>query len=410
MTEHQSEPIRHQRRRTLTDKMVAALPRKRKRYTVSDPEQRGLYIRVPPQGPSTFSVVARNLYKQQIWHTIGSADVLKIEEARDKARAAIKRIKAGLPPVEPPPVKPDSFRAVAETWLKRHVAVKKLRSAHEIERCLDKYVLPHPHWADRDFISIRRSDIAALLDHLDDASGPRQADMVLAILRSIANWYATRHDDYVSPFVRGMRRHKAGARERILNDEELRAVWKQAEANGPFGAIVRLLLLTGQRREKVATMKWADVVDGVWTIATVEREKGNAGSLALPPQALEIINAQPRLSGNPYVFAGRRGVGGCLDVSQSKRPFDAKLPSMPRWTLHDLRRTARSLMSRADVRPDIAERVLGHVQPGVKGVYDRHQYLTEKGDALNRLAALIGTIVNPPADNVRQLRRRAAKS
>lgn len=408
MTEHQSEPMRRQRRRTLTDKMIAALPRKRTRYTVSDPDQRGLYIRVPPQGPSTFSVVARDQYKRQIWHTIGSADVLKIEDARDEARAAIKRIKAGLPPVEPPHVKPDSFRAVAENWLKRHVAAKKLRSAHEIERCLEKYVLPH--WADRDFISIKRSDIAALLDHIEDHHGSRMADSVLAVLRSIANWHASRDDSYVSPFVRGMRRHKGGARERVLNDEELRAVWKQAEANGPFGAIIRLLLLTAQRREKVVTMKWADVVDGVWTIATAEREKGNAGSLVLPPQNIEIINAQPRLSGNPYVFAGRRGDGGCLDVSQSKRPFDAKLPPMPRWTLHDLRRTARSLMSRADVRPDIAERVLGHVQPGIKGVYDRHQYLTEKGDALNRLAALIGTIVNPPADNVRQLRRRAAKS
>ena len=92
-------------------------------------------------------------------------------------------------------------------------------------------------------------------------------------------------------------------------------------------------------------MKWADVVDGVWTIATAEREKGNAGALALPAQALAIIEAQPRLGENPYVFAGR-GLG-CRDFSKSKPPFDAKLPKMPRWTLHDLRRTSRShLLSR----------------------------------------------------------------
>jgi integrase len=161
-------------------------------------------------------------------------------------------------------------------------------------------------------------------------------------------------------------------------------------------------LLTGQRREKVATMRWADVVDGVWTIATAEREKGNAGSLALPAQALEIIEAQARIGENPYVFAGRGN--GCYDISQSKRPFDAKLPKMPHWTLHDLRRTARSLMARAGVRPDIAERVMGHAIAGVEGVYDRHSYREEKADALRSLAALIDGIVNPRA-NIHKLQR-----
>ena len=155
-------------------------------------------------------------------------------------------------------------------------------------------------------------------------------------------------------------------------------------------------------------MKWADVVDGVWTIATAEREKGNAGSLILPAQALAIIKAQPRLGDNPYVFAGRGN--GCRDFSKSKHPFDAKLPKMPRWTLHDLRRTARSLMSRAGVRPDIAERVMGHAIAGVEGVYDRHSYLEEKADALRRLAALVDSIVNPRENVVSISKQKASPS
>jgi integrase len=401
-----TELIRRQRRPILTDKQVAALPKRRKRYIMADPEMRGLYVRIPPQGPNIFVAVARDPYAKQVWHTVGSTDVLKIEEARDVAREAIRRIKAGKPAVEPPPVKPDAFKNVAEAWIKRHVAAKKLRSQPEIERCLTKYVLPH--WANREFASIRRSDIAGLLDHLEDNHGARQADLVLAIVRSIANWFASRNDSYMTPFVRGMRRHKAGARARILDDGELRAVWKQAEANGAFGAVIRLLLLTGQRREKVATMKWDDLDGATWRIATAEREKGNAGTLLLPPRAIEIINAQPRLAGNPYVFAGRRGDAGCLDISQSKRGFDAKLPAMPRWTLHDLRRTARSLLSRAGVRPDISERVLGHVISGVEGIYDRHQYDHEKAGALAKLAGLIDQIISPPdGKKVVQLRRRA---
>jgi len=386
-------------RKTLTDKRVAALKSRASRYAFPDPELRGLYVRVQPSGAKSFVTVARDLYGKQVWTTIGAADVLGVDEARDLAREAIKRVRQGLPAIEPPPARPDSFKAVAENWLKRHVAAKRFRSEYEIRRVLERYV--YPHWGNRDFISIKRSDISTLLDHVEDNHGAQQADKVLSVARGIANWFAGRDDDYVSPFVRGMRRH-SGARTRVLEDDELPVIWKTAEGNGQFGAIVRLLLLTGQRREKVNSMKWADLADGVWTIATVEREKNNAGSLALPAQALAIIQAQPRVGENPYVFAGRGN--GAYDISQSKAPFDRKLPKMPHWTLHDLRRTSRSLMSRAGVRPDIAERVMGHAIAGIEGVYDRHSYREEKADALRRLAMLVDGIVNP-RDNVHKLKR-----
>ena len=398
--------MRRQRRKTMTDKMVAALPKKRKRYTVSDPEQRGHYVRVPPSGPNVYAVVARNLYKKQVWHTVGSADVMGIEEARDKARAAIRRIKAGLPPVEAPPTPPKAFKIIAEEWLKRWVAKEKLRTQPEIERCLAKYV--YPHWADRDFVGIKRSDVTELLDYIEDEHGSRQADVVLGIVRSIANWFTTSNDHYVSPVVPGMGRDNADARSRVLDDDELRAVWKQADASGTFGALIKMLLLTGQRRGAVLRMRWSDISDGVWEIQSEEREKGNAGSLKLPAQALAIINAQPRISGNPYVFAAARGGGPLNSFSKAKRAFD-KACGVDGWVLHDLRRCARSLLSRAGVRPDISERVLGHTIKGVEGVYDRHQYDAEKADALRRLESLIHTIVNPPSGNVRQLRRAAAQ-
>jgi integrase len=386
-------------RKTLTDKGVAALKSRASRYAFPDPELRGLYVRVQPSGAKSFVTVARDPYGKQVWTTIGAADVLGVDEARDLAREAIKRVRQGLPAIEPPPARPNSFKAVAENWLKRHVAAKRFRSEYEIRRVLERYV--YPHWGNRDFISIKRSDISTLLDHVEDNHGAQQADKVLSVARGIANWFAGRDDDYVSPFVRGMRRH-SGARTRVLEDDELPVIWKTAEGNGQFGAIVRLLLLTGQRREKVNSMKWADLADGVWTIATVEREKNNAGSLALPAQALAIIQAQPRVGENPYVFAGRGN--GAYDISQSKAPFDRKLPKMPHWTLHDLRRTSRSLMSRAGVRPDIAERVMGHAIAGIEGVYDRHSYREEKADALRRLAMLVDGIVNP-RDNVHKLKR-----
>jgi integrase len=166
---------------------------------------------------------------------------------------------------------------------------------------------------------------------------------------------------------------------------------------------VRLAVHTAQRYEKVAAMRWQDVsVDGVWTIPTEPREEGNAGELLLSGMALDIIRSQHRFASNPYVLAGR-SESHCNGYSKAKAAFDAKVQIAP-WVLHDLRRTARSLMARAGVWPDIAERVMGHAIAGVEGVYDRYSYREEKADPLKRLAALIETIINPPVGNVVSLR------
>lgn len=383
-------------RKSLTAIGIAKLKPKAARYAVPDPELRGHYVRVTPAGAKSFVAVARHPNGKQVWTTIGSADVFSIEDARERARQAIKRVRAGLPAED---AAPESFRYVSENYLKRHVEANGLRSRVEIERLLNAHLLPA--WSDREFASIRRSDIAAVLDTVQDAHGARTADYVLAIVRQIANWYASRHDDYASPIARGMARTNPRARQRarILDDDELRIVWRAAAGAGTFGAIVLVLILTAQRREKVASMRWADVtLDGEWRIPAEEREKTTGGSLLLPAAAVAILREQPRFEGTPYVFAGRDGAH-FNGFSKSKAAFDRAAPIAP-WVLHDLRRTAKSLMARAGVRPDISERVLGHVIAGVEGVYDRHSYRDEKADALRRLAALVERIVSPPQGNV----------
>jgi integrase len=398
-----------QRRRGLTDKMLATMRRKSKRYILADPEMRGLYVRVPPQGPIVFTVVARFKPKdepsEQVWKVIGTTSDLTIGQARDRAREAIRRIKAGLDAVEKPKPKPESVAVVSANWLHRHVEKKQLRTAPELRRIVEKYILPY--WADRDFVEIRRTDIAMLLDRIEDKHGPAMADAVLKTLRAVASWVQSRDDVYVPPFAKNMRRvdKKDRRRNRWLNDEELRAVWKAAGDAGPFGCLVRLLVLTAQRYQKILTMRWTDIADGVWTIATEPREKGNPGQLLLPPQALTIIGTLPRFASNEYLFAGRTDkprAFGAWDKAQ----FD-KLCGVTGWRLHDLRRTARSLMSRAGVLSEHAERVLGHAIGGVEGIYDQHDYSDEKAQALLKLAALISRITDPPAGNVVPLRGEA---
>ncbi len=394
------------RRKTLTDNMIAKEKPGSKRITLSDPDLRGHYVRITPKGAKSFVAVARAPNGKQVWATMGGCDVLTIAEARERARTAIQRIKDGRAPFEPPPVKPDSLKAVAENYLERHVKANKLHSQSEIERILEKQIFPI--WKDRDFESIRRGDVTKLLDTLQDANGPSAADHALAIVRGLMNWYASRSDDYVSPIARGMRRTdpKSRKRARILDDDELRTVWKVAEGNGTFGALLRLAVLTAQRRQKIVSMRWEDVaIDGTWNIPAADREKGSAGSLILPEAAIEVIRAQKRIGENPYVLPGR-GYGHFKGFSPCKRAFDAKVAEklggkpLPRWTLHDLRRTSRSLMSRAKVRPDIAERVMGHAIVGIEAVYDRHSYRDEKADALAKLAGLIALILDPPGENV----------
>ena len=353
-------------RKRLSDKGVAALKPRAARYAVPDPELCGHYIRVQPSGAKSFVAVTLDPNGKQVWTTLGVCDVLTITEARAKAREAIKRVRAGLPAREP---KAETFGAVATNWLKRHVEPNGLRSRKEIARLLERHILPA--WGDRAFSGLRRSDVAALLDHVEDNHGARQADYCLNVARSVMNWFAARNDDYTPPIVRGMRRQNAHAqaRARVLADDEIRAIWKQAEANGTFGAIIRMCLLTAQRSRKVSAMKWSDIsLDGEWSIPEEAREKGTAGSLVLPDAALEIIKAQPRMGDNRFVFAGR-GNGPFRGFSQAKAAFDAKLPTEA-WVIHDLRRSARSLMARAGVRPDIAERVMGHAIVGVEGVFD----------------------------------------
>jgi integrase len=236
---------------------------------------------------------------------------------------------------------------------------------------------------------MRRSDIADLLDLLAEKHGKAQADQVLKTLSAVSHWYESRDDEYRSPLTRGMRRSPATQRERVLGDDEIRVVWKMASESGAYGAFLKLSLLLAQRRTKLAGMRWEQIdANGVWHIPREAREKQTASDLKLPPLALEIVHSQPHLVGDSRVF---------------RRPNDTTIANfrratgLPHWTIHDLRRSARSLMSRAGVQTEISELVLGHSIKGIQKVYDRHSYFEEKAQALAKLAALIERfLLRPP--------------
>jgi integrase len=224
------------------------------------------------------------------------------------------------------------------------------------------------------------------------------ATKTLAIIRKVMNWHASRSDDFRSPIVRGMARGAGVARDRILTDDELRAIWKASEGSA-FGSYVRFLLLTGARRNEAAGMEWAEVVSGDWTLPA---SRNKTVQDLIRPLSQAALATLPEPNGQ-FVF-GRKGKPlAVFGVPKSKLD---EASGVTGYTLHDLRRTARSLMSRAGVPTDHAERCLGHTIPGVRGVYDRHEYHAEKARAFEALAAIIERIVTGTQAGVVQLRKR----
>lgn len=333
---------------------------------------------------------------------------LGLEKARKEARKALGGVAAGGDPLQErrktEALAENTLQSICEEYLRRDG--KRLRSAGQIEQTLTRLV--YPKLGKRQIDTILRSEIVRLLDKIEDENGAGMADNTLAHVRKIMNWHAARSDTFRSPIVRGMARTKPSEqkRDRTLTDEELRAVWKAAEAfPGPFGYLVRFIMLTATRRNEAADMVDGEVSGHDWTIPADRYKTKLDHVVPLSQAARDLLASIIRMEGVPFVFTtGDRPISG---FSKFKIAFD-KACGVSGWTLHDLRRTGRSLMSRAGIPSDHAERCLGHVIGGVRGTYDRHAYHAEKKQAFEALAGQIDRILNP-ADNVISLKERAQK-
>jgi integrase len=322
----------------------------------------------------------------------------------------------------------NTLKAICEEYINGER--KNLRDMGRREQVLERLV--YPELGAKQIGDIKRSDIVRLLDKTEDENGATMADMTLAIVRKVMNWHVSRSDDFLSPIVRGMERRKPEerVRERTLTDDELRAVWRAAEASaGPFGRLVRFLLLTAARRTEAGAMTWGELEEE-WTLPA--SRNGTKVDLIRPLSAEAWAVLPAKVVGCPFVFT-TDGTNPISSYTMCKSKLDKQVVKELRyiaerqkdeallayvaevenlmarmaetkgdvrkklsrelhaiwWTLHDLRRTARSLMSRAGVPADHAERCLGHVMPGAC------EYLEEKRDAFNKLAASIKGIVNP---------------
>jgi integrase len=409
----------------LTEIAVRNLKAKPVRY--EKPDGKGLFVAVHPTGKKSYVVRFRVDGKPKKL-TLPQGKTLA--EARAEAAAAVLKVHRGEDPTATKRkakeaqqiARANTLRSICESYLEREGKKRdgdRLRSLDWRRTLLERLVFPV--LGDVPIGEIKRRAIIDLLDRIDDGKlvnkktgepikgGPVMAQSTLAVVRKIMRWYAVRDEDYVVPIVPGMARIKPDdrARSRVLTDDELRAVWKTAvERTDPFAAMVRFLLLTAARRSEAAALTWDEIIidDEVgpcWLLPAL-RNKVKVDLLRpLSEAAQELLDAQPRIEGCPYVFT--YGRAALATFSQCKAIFDDAC-GVCNWTLHDLRRSARTLMSRAGVNSDHAEQCLGHLLSGVRKTYDRNDYAREKRIAFEKLAAQIERIVYPAPPSIVSMR------
>jgi integrase len=394
----------------LTTKYVENVRPDEARREIADGGCAGLYLLLQPSGHRSWAVRYR-VGGRSAKLTIGSWPEVSLLDARVAAAAARKRVKQGEDPAaakQDDKIRADAARentitAVCENYMA--MEAKKLRTAGQRRSILNRLI--YPALGAMPIETVKRSDIVRLLDKIESGAGPRMADVTLGVLRRIFHWHETRTDDWRSPVIRGMGSRQNTVehrRTRILSDDEIRAVWQATEDNTPFSALVRFALLTSARRREIAGMKRDEIDGDVWTLPASRSKTKTEITRPLSKAALAALEGMPRIDGCDFIFTSN-GITPINSFGDPKRLLD-KRSGVTGWRLHDLRRSARSLLSRIGVNSDTAEKCLGHSRGDIVERYDQHKYIDEMQRAFEMLAAQIERIVNPPEGEVIPLRQR----
>jgi integrase len=404
--------------RTLTDFAVTNAKPKAQGYEISDGGQRGLRLSVRPSGSKTYVV----RYRSPITHKSAKLTLpggISLRQARLMAAQAMDAVALGRDPIQDKKAEKvaavmadeNTLQSVASRWLE--LVASKFRSRRHYELVLKNNILPR--LGARPVIELRRAEIVAAFDHVEANAGPRAADMALSVLQQVLRWYERRSDDFRSPIIPGMRRARPATRDRILSDDEIRNVWVACgdERMGMFGAAIKLMLLTGARRNEIAGLRRSEIEDvkdngdyfRCWRLPAKRSKNGEEILRPLSGAALDIIDAQPALGDGDLVFSLNGISPMSLRFTRKEHLLD-RISGTDRWTFHDLRRTFRSMLSRLRIPFETSERLLGHSQPTIAKTYDRHSHLPAMSEAVNKMAAEIERIVaGQPRATVHRLRR-----
>jgi integrase len=256
---------------------------------------------------------------------------------------------------------------------------------------------------DRDITTVTRRDIRDLIDGIIDSGKPVQANRVQAAIHALLVWAVEREIIEINPAAGLRRQTKEKARDRVLTNSELRAVWNAIDELGyPAGPLFKLLILTAARRDEVREMRWSeiDLQKGVWTLPAERSKNGLAHPIPLSSVAREVLAAMPRFPGVDYVFSAK-GNGCCYTNLQKPKAAIDRTTGVTGWTLHDLRRTVGTGMGELGIIIETISRVLNHSERTIAGVtarYARADHTESNRAALEAWAQHVLNLAAPSLD------------
>lgn len=360
----------------------------------------GFGLRCRKSGVRTWFCQYRTRTGEMRKHTLGDPEHVAYAKAREEAERLLAAVRLGRDPAGETAAKKAERKAavrlgdLAEMYLKHQQPRLKPRSFDELQRHLRKHAAPlHGQPAAK----VTQRDIVELLQDVAER-GPISANRTRAALSGLYSWSMKAGLVPANPVIATFKPAEERSRDRVLSDDELRLIWRCTAGTGDYDRIVRLLMLTGARREEVAGMRWGEIAahdegTATWLLPAERSKNHRPHELILPAMAVALLPA-PR-SGRDLIFG--EGAGPFSGWSQCKARLDRRIAAandgkpIPAWRLHDLRRTFASRMNDLGLaEPHEIEAALNHLggigRAGVAGVYNRAAYREQKRAALARWA------------------------
>ena len=395
----------------LSDKAISALsiPAGKAELIAFDDDLPGFGIRLRAGGSRVW-ICQYKLGPRHRRITLGSTKALTSARARTIASEIHAKVRLGQDPAQ---AKSDGRRLAAETFgviLKSYLPDKREAVRPGTYLSVERHLLKHCRALHNvPIASLDRRTIAARLAAIATSNGPVEANRVRASLSAFFSWCMQQGLAEVNPVI-GTGKRPESARERVLSKAELKAIWQATAGTDDYSAIIRLLMLTGQRAAEIGSLRWSEIIGDAIALQPERTKNKRAHSIPLSPLALRIIEARPRRDGRDLIF-GRMFDRPFCGWTACKRTLDARLSAagadVAPWTTHDLRRTFATNAAEIGVAPHIVEAVLNHVsghKRGIAGTYNRATYEPQKRAALNRWADHLLAVVEGRGNEVIELR------
>jgi integrase len=378
---------------TLTDRVVQQAKAGKTRIEIADAVLPGLYLIVQPSGLKSWAVRYRVGRASRKLTLSGRYPVLSLAKARELARGALEQIAAGEDPAAKKQAgvsADDTLAAHIAVYREKHVSTVRPGTAANINRELEHM---QDAWSGRSLRSISKKDAVGVIDNAM-RRGPSAAVTAWKVAKAFFAWCEARENDFASP-ARSLRKPaKEKSRDRVLDDHELKLTWEAADREGgAAGGLVKVLILSGARRNEITELARDEIKCDAIELPAERTKNGLAHLIPITPMIRQVLGSLP--STGKYVLNGTDRPFG--DHSGAKEKIT---PAIPPWTLHDLRRSFASGLQRLGVAPHIVELALNHRSgtfSGVAGIYQRHRYAKEVGEAFELWSQHIETVTSKKA-------------